>query len=377
MKKFPELYKQNNTGKIQFWHITVTQSQGRGVITTTFGQYGTDKPQRTQDFISAGKNIGRSNETSVIKQARSQAKSKWESQLKRGYVESYKDAEKGKLDKIIKGGIVPMTCHTYKDHKKKLELPCYGQPKYDGHRCDAIVRKGKATLWSRSRKQIFSCPHVVKALEKRFRNVTLDGELYNHDYYDNFEQLMKLIRPQKPVKGHKKIQFHIFDMVSNNKWEERLYDLKECQYICHNSKYLKFAETLLIENEADIKRRMKRFLGMGYEGMILRNRKGMYEHKRSYDVLKHKEMRDAEFKCVGIQEGKGKLRGHVGSFICVNKKGTKFKAKMEGAHGFLKKCFNNPKLWKGKMLTVKYQDLTGKNKVPRFPIAIRFREKGE
>lgn len=377
MKKFPELYKQNNTGKIQFWHIAVTQSQGRGVITTTFGQYGTDKPQRTQDFISAGKNIGRSNETSVIKQAKSQAKSKWESQLKRGYVESYKDAEKGKLDKIIKGGIVPMTCHTYKDHKKKIKFPCDAQPKYDGHRCIAIVRKGKCTLWSRSRKQIFSCPHIVKALEKRFRNITLDGELYNHKYRRNFEQLMKLIRPQKPVKGHKKIQFHIFDIVANNHWTERLEELNDCENKCEDSKCLHFAETLPIKDEKGITNRMKRFLAMGYEGMILRNRKGTYLNTRSYDVLKHKEMRDAEFKCVGIQEGKGKLRGHVGSFICVNKKGTKFKAKMEGAHGFLKKCYKNHKLWANKMLTVKYQDLTGKNKVPRFPIAIRFREKGE
>ena len=48
---------------------------------------------------------------------------------------------------------------------------------------------------------------------------------------------------------------------------------------------------------------------------------------------------------------------------------------MSGDMKMLKEYFNNPKLWKGKYLTVQYQDLTGKSLVPRFPIGIRLREK--
>jgi hypothetical protein len=56
------------------------------------------------------------------------------------------------------------------------------------------------------------------------------------------------------------------------------------------------------------------------------------------------------------------------------KTGVEFRAMMKGSHDELAKYVEHPELVVGKMVTVKYQGLTGKNGVPRFPVALRIRE---
>jgi len=61
-------------------------------------------------------------------------------------------------------------------------------------------------------------------------------------------------------------------------------------------------------------------------------------------------------------------------FVCETSDGTQFSAKMIGNMDNLIKFADNPSLIIGKMLTIKYQGLTTKNNVPRFPVAMRIRE---
>jgi DNA ligase-1 len=59
-------------------------------------------------------------------------------------------------------------------------------------------------------------------------NAVLDGELYNHDLRDDFEQIISLVRKQKPtdedrLNAHKLIQYHVYDMVAEGpSYEDRL-----------------------------------------------------------------------------------------------------------------------------------------------------------
>jgi ATP-dependent DNA ligase len=137
---------------------------------------------------------------------------------------------------------------------------------------------------------------------------------------------------------------------------------------------LVLVETREVADEDELMLAFEDFLSQGYEGAIARNAAGPYVSKRSYDLLKVKEFEDKEFKCVGVEEGKGKLAGHA-VFVCQTADGTQFRAKMKGAISELKKYFDQPKLVIGKQITVKYQGLTNKNKVPRFPVAWRIAEK--
>lgn len=372
MKDFPILYKKTNTGKIQFWLVSVKKINGSWYVCTKYGQVGTSSPQRTRDKIKSGKNIGRSNETSPERQARAEANSKWEKQKKKGYVESITDAESGKIDSIIKGGMLPMLAANFRDHGHKIKFPCFGQYKYDGHRCIGIVTNGSASLWSRTRKRITSMPHIEKELERQFKemNIVLDGELYNHKYKDNFEQITKMIRPVSPIKGHEIVQYHVYDLIQERPFHKRLDSL----LLIESNEIIRIAATKNLTDEDHAKEFMSKSLTKGFEGIMLRNRTAIYQHCRTSDLQKMKEMKDAEYKIVGIEEGRGKLEGHVGAFWCEDEKGKRFKAKMKGSTKNLKKMFEKPKMWKGKMLTVQYQELTGKNGVPRFPVGLRIRE---
>ena len=116
----------------------------------------------------------------------------------------------------------------------------------------------------------------------------------------------------------------------------------------------------------------ERFLEDGYEGTIIRNMHGPYENKRSYHLQKYKDFIDSEFPIVGIEEGRGKLAGHVGNFVC-EYKGNTFGVKLKGSTEFLKECYENHELWKDKWMSVKFQGYTSTNFVPRFPVGLKIR----
>jgi DNA ligase-1 len=106
---------------------------------------------------------------------------------------------------------------------------------------------------------------------------------------------------------------------------------------------------------------------------MARNVDGYYVNKRSTDLLKIKQFMDEEFRVVNVEEGRGKLAGH-GIFVCKTETGEEFRAKMMGDTSELKKYWDQPKLAVGRFLTVKFQGYTKKNNVPRFPVAMRFRD---
>lgn len=376
------------------------------VIVTRWGQIG-GAMQETRDVVKAGKNTGRSNATTPEQQAEAEAHSKWEHKLKKGYVQDLSAARAGEVDDIIQGGIFPMLAERMDKHGAKLKYPCLAQPKFDGHRCIAMVDKqGKCTLWTRSRKPIISMPHIVAAIEGMgLQDITLDGELYNHDYRDRFEDLTSFIRNNKPIAvvqldpqdeafagelreevgpkmpGPDVVQYHVYDVVNlQQQWFRTKLLHSTLVHGSWGSAKLRhpsivYVETVEVANEEELMDAFGRFLAAGYEGAMARNRDGLYQtNSRSTDLIKIKEFVDDEFEVTGVEEGRGKLAGHAGAFFCKTKSGSEFKAKLMGELEGLRKYFEDPSLAIGKQLTVKYQGLTKKNGVPRFPVAMRFRE---
>lgn len=375
----PMLYKKTSTGAIQYWKIYVLEDPNSGYayeIHTEYGQVGTDSPQLTIDTISKGKNVGKKNETSVRQQAEAEAQAKWEKQKKKGYVESEKAAMAGELDILIEGGIVPMLAHKFTDHGHKIKYPAFAQPKLDGIRCIAILKDRKCTLWSRTRKQITSMPHIIAEIEKHFvSDITLDGELYNHDFKNDFEKIVSAVRKEAPEEGYLNVQYHIYDLVNEEPFSKRIDKLNKCFTIGKpDLTYLRAVQTVHADSEADVSDLFSTFRGMGYEGVMLRNADSKYVNKRSYDLLKVKEFDDGEFDIIGVEEGRGKLQGHAGAFLCRASNGKTFLAKMSGETDRLRDYFLDHKLWEGKRLTVQYQGLTGKEGVPRFPVGIVIRD---
>lgn len=367
---FSTLYKKTSSGAIQYWIIEVNANQ----INTRYGQVN-GAEQQTIDVIHNGKNAGKKNETTPSQQAEAEALAKWEKQKKKGYVESMEAAHTGELDALIEGGILPMLAHTFEKQGHKIKYPCYVQPKLDGIRCIAILKNGKCTLWSRTRKPIASCPHIIKEIEDSFKagDITLDGELYNSDFKNNFEHIVHLVRQEEPDPQHTDIQFHWYDVVNGKPFKERQQIIASSSLFHHHQfKYIVPVLSSRVEAESDVADFFEMFTRQGFEGAMLRNSAGLYVNKRSNDLIKVKEFQDEEFEICGIEEGRGKLAHHVGAFQCKTKSGETFFAKMAGETQRLRDYFENHKLWEGKFLTVKFQDYTSYG-IPRFPVGLRIR----
>jgi len=377
MKQWDKLFKKTSTGAIQTWRISVVGFYEFSEIITEFGQLN-GKIQTTKERVTEGKNEGKSNSTNHYEQAILQSESEWKGKLKKGYVESIEAAQSGEIHDIIEGGIFPMLAHKYSEQGHKIKFPAIAQPKFDGHRCIAQCDINRdITLWSRTRKPITGLPHIIKDL----RNIMipdsyLDGELYNHKYHDEFEKLSHFIRQEHPTPGYEIVQYHVYDLPHkeyiNQRRDQLLNSMRErakLTSIC-------IVESIIVNDEDDLMNAFQHFLKEGYEGAIVRNMNGLYVNKRSYDLLKVKEFSDDEFIVTGVKEGKGSMEGKA-IFICKTKEGSEFSAKMIGSMEELRKYVDSPFLAIGKMLTVKYQGLTNKNNVPRFPVAVRFKEEEE
>lgn len=366
--KLPTLYKKSSQGKIEIWQISVVGT----AITTVYGEHD-GKMQTTTDFIKSGKNIGKVNETTPEEQAKLEAKSKWEKKLKSGYVDSFEKATRGETSELITGGVEPMLAHPFDKQGGKIKYPCFGQPKLDGIRCIAIKRGDDVTLWTRTRRPIKSCPHIEEAIKLQLLHIPeiiLDGELYNHDLKSDFEKIVSAVRKDKPSEESKLIQYHVYDVVTNSDYIDRY----QMIYGLPIKGFLREVETIVVDGADDIPNLTDGYIAKGYEGLMLRNVNGVYENKRSTNLIKVKKFESDEFTIIGIVEGRGKLSGHVGAFTCELPDGETFEAKLAGSQERLKELFDGPKSnWFGKQLTVKHQGKTSKG-VPRFPVGVEIRD---
>lgn len=371
MITLPTLYKKTSTGATQMWSIGVDKN----VIIVNHGQVD-GKIQRAEEPIKEGKNIGRSNETTPEQQALAEATAKWEGKIKKGYVEDVARAEAGEKD--IDGGYDCSLAHKFADHGHKIIYKpfAFTQPKLNGHRCLATIKDGIAKLWSRTRKPIKSCPHIVAELQKLYPTGyhEKDGELYNHAYKDNFEELASLIRQEVPAANCTEVQYHIYDSPSKDGFSDRIALLQK--ELSQPNPYIKLVDTIKVSNEDDMMTAFESFLKQGYEGGMARNAAGGYQGKRSYDLQKIKEFQDAEFKIVGIEEGRGSYAG-CGIFICHSPTAPAgedtFSVKMRGPKERLQDFLSTPSLWQGKELVVKYQYIS-KYGIPIFPVGERFKD---
>jgi len=222
--------------------------------------------------------------------------------------------------------IKPMLAHKVNENKIDFSEKVFIQPKLDGVRC--IFTKDGA--YSRTGKQFHNLRHIELRLERFFKaqpNAVLDGELYNHALRDDFEQIISLVRKQKPTDEDRRnaqhlIQYHVYDTIAEGpNYNDRLNWLKSQRKLFNN--VIVPVETLHVYSYEDAAETHKLFLKQGYEGSILRLN-GPYEQKRSYNLQKFKDFSDTEATIIGYEAGKGKFTGLIGKFLMVDDDGNEF-----------------------------------------------------
>jgi len=269
--------------------------------------------------------------------------------------------------------IKPMLAHKVDDRRIDFSEPVFIQPKLDGVRC--IFTKDGA--YSRTGKQFHNLRHIELRLERFFKvqpNAVLDGELYNHALRDDFEQIISLVRKQKPTDEDRRnaqhlIQYHVYDIIAEGpSYEDRLnWLLSSINLWCNvvipveTHKVNKYEEAANMHYDG--------FLKQGYEGSILRLN-GPYEQKRSYNLQKFKDFSDDEATIVGYEAGKGKRTGTLGKFFMMDDQGIEFGCPPGKGFNYkdLANILNNVHDYIGKRATFTYFERTkaGNYRHPQF-----------
>ena len=223
----------------------------------------------------------------------------------------------------------PMLAYPVSDKPIDYSKGVYMQPKLDGVRCLIQYDNGVVTAYSRTGKVWKNIEHITLNLYKFFDkhpNVVLDGELYNHDFRDDFEQIISMVRKTKPdtearAKSRDNVQFHCYDIV-NKKMKFSTRD-KWIKDNLQESYCIITVPTIQMTSEDGARLTHAVNLKAGYEGSIVRL-DTPYQCKRSHSLRKFKDFSDAEANIVGYEEGKGKRAGTLGKFIMQDDDGNQF-----------------------------------------------------
>ena len=265
----------------------------------------------------------------------------------------------------------PMLAYPVSSKPIDYSKPVFIQPKLDGVRCLIQYNKLKCgehevVAYSRTGKQWKNIAHICVELKPFFAkhpNVVLDGELYNHDFRDDFEQIISMVRKTKPTdearaKSRDNVQFHCYDFVNKkmkfstrDKW--LLSNLQE-------SYCVKLVPTNQVFREDDARVYHARNLADGYEGSIVRI-DTPYQCKRSHSLRKFKDFHDSEAILVNWVEGKGKRKGTIGKFIAIDFEGNSFGMPVMDNFKYLQDNFKNMQQWLGKTATFTYFERTKAN----------------
>ena len=265
----------------------------------------------------------------------------------------------------------PMLAYPVSDKPINYDNNIFMQPKLDGVRCviqynpKAPPEQTGVTAYSRTGKEWKNIDHILFNLSSWFRlnpDVILDGELYNHEYKDNFEQIISMVRKTKPtdearVESAENVQFHCYDIIDETmSFAMRNEFIKQAVPRNHCIKHV--YTTIVTEDQANIQHQCN--LDEGYEGSILRTN-DTYKCGRSWNLRKFKDFHDDEALLLDWVEGKGKRKGTIGKFMAQDSAGNIFGMPVMDKFQYLQDNFEEMKTWVGKLATFTYFERTKAN----------------
>ena len=367
IEQLPKLYKRDSKGKTRVWEVEVGYSNDDYAGIRTVAGLDNGKKVTSEWNLSEAKNVGKSNSTTAYTQAQAEAKALWDKRIEKEYF-----VDIGMIDSYDK--FDPMLAGDYTKVKVK-PTSGYSQPKLDGIRCIANS-KG---LWTRTGKPITSCPHIweeVRDLLEANPNLTLDGELYNHELKQDFNKIVSLVRKTKFTdadleESQRLVQYHVYDIhcsvnpdvifsIRNLEAHENITSFLE--------EYIHIVPTTFYNNQDELDELYSAYTADGYEGQMVRLDE-KYENKRSKYLLKRKEFITEEFEVVSMEEGQGNWSGHTKRFILRLADGREVGAGVRGNQDQLSKLWESQETpnW----ATLRYFDLTPDG-IPRFPVVIDY-----
>lgn len=220
---------------------------------------------------------------------------------------------------------------------------------------------------------IYAVPDFFK--EGLPKNHHLDGELWLGR--EQFEACVGIVRTTKQSAHNsedwRRIKYVVFDAPVIQGRVDVPYEERHaaCERIAASAPFASAVKIRKCTGKAHMQELLDEVVGLGGEGLMLREPGSLYERTRSHSLLKVKTFLDAEAIVIGHSKDK-KLEGCMGALECeMPVTGVRFKI----GSGF--KMDERPmrkakKQWPaGTVVSYKYQGLTTANSKPRFPSYVR------
>ncbi len=220
----------------------------------------------------------------------------------------------------------------------KVKFPALVQTKMDGMRFNAIVRNGSVEYRSRNGKEIQLLGNLDADFIKMAGDVDciFDGELLvvsNNGIMDRQTGNGILNKANKGTISEKEAS-----MVRATVWDviPYLYFIDgECPTPYgtrfnsltmlidkHQPTKVSLVQSWEVENYDTAKALFEELLQRGEEGIILKDKNGIWEDKRAKHQIKFKGEMECDLKIVAIEEGTGKYAGMLGAIICESADGV-------------------------------------------------------
>ena len=360
------VYKKTSTGKIQQWRAWVETTATGFLLKVESGQTDGKLTETAGQVIDEGKQKRTAQEQAIF-----EANSK----LKKKRDEAYFDTIEAAKTQVK---LLPMLAHSFTKRKHNINYPAIVQRKFDGVRCLARLNSdGTVTLMSRKGKEFAHLNHIKAdvAANNSNTNLILDGEIYSDTL--TFQELVGLVKRVTLKPGNDEqmleVSLRVYDCVELNNEADFTDRYLIIANLTEGAEYLSLVENVRVSTESEIHAAQARFVEEGYEGAMVRNLTGAYAiGKRSANLQKVKTFLDGEYLIVGFTQGTGNETGCV-IWICETPDGKQFRVRPRGTQEERKVLFQNGEEYIGKMLTVRYQELTDDG-VPRFPVGIAIRD---
>jgi len=407
------LYKKDSKGDILQWTVNSTIN---GIII----QAGKLNGKLVQTLIDVweGKNIGKTNETSVIQQIELEIQSLVNRKKRQGYksLEDLSIADRDSSSPSLKillnkylpkdstdldGNLKPMKCQQYyrskpnwtdptgkiwKDRKYYyllnpyvekeknaiiIKFPCLIQPKINGVRATvSLDDNGQIQILSKEGLK-YNVPHIeeeFKSLPFVYNNgdkeidLIYDGELYIHG--EPLQNIVSAVKSNNMFSSN--IRFMCFDLLLLNKSNIERHEILKNIFNGFNINkiygHIHRVSTYKVSSDDKVQAYTSNFIEKGYEGSILRDPNALYQAgKRPMSMVKLKRIISKEFKITGIvPQDKDPL---LGMYQCITPEGEYFDVTATLSNEGKEELMENPYNYIGKLLTIDFYEYTEK-KIP-------------
>jgi DNA ligase 1 len=294
------------------------------------------------------------------------------------------------VNKVYGKGTIPsfavMLAESFEKKHDKVKGKFYITLKLDGNRCVVINSEDGIKFFTRKGQEIDGMSELVEQFNELPKGWVFDGELLlknkdNLNSADLFRATQKVVRKD----GEKKdLEFHVFDALpitefkdgkSKKTYEQRRNNL-DLMFGHFDDGQMPSIHLLPVLYEGDDKSVipviMKKVEADGLEGLMVNTAKGLYQTKRTVDLLKVKTMKTADLLVMSVEKAiDGQFAGLLGR---VN---VEYKGNLVGVgSGFTleqrRQFVENPDLICGKVIEVQFfeeskDEKTGEPSL-RFPV---------